>query len=232
MKRVCCLLTVLFLAGFFSSCGAQAGEKDLLGRKVYYAGTSKELASETYSLVNTDDIYVSYLVYQNDTEKITLDSEGRLKVFDNLALEFSPMPETPSKTDEEIAELVEAYMAEKLPQEQCTVSKVTSSALGYQVILKTENASISYISASVNENGEVYWFIVYYDDTISVTKEEEAYVKELVEQNVEERYPDRKEYTCTLLYRMISQQKVAEARITVVDTDGNYVPYDLMIGID
>ena len=78
MKRVCCLLTVLFLAGIFSSCGAQAGEKDLLGRTVYYAGTSKELTSSTYSLLNMDDICMTDIVYQNDTEEITVDSEGRL----------------------------------------------------------------------------------------------------------------------------------------------------------
>ena len=70
MKRVCCLFAVLFLAGIFSSCGAQAGEKDLLGRTVYYAGTSKELVSSSYVVLNMDDICMTTLVYENETERI------------------------------------------------------------------------------------------------------------------------------------------------------------------
>lgn len=231
MKRVCCLLTVLFLAGFFSSCGAQAGEKDLLGRTVYYAGTSKELTSSTYSLLNMDDICMTTLVYENETERIKVDSEGRLKGYRDLTVDI-PDEVTASKTDEEITKIVEAYMAEKLPMEQCKVSQITLTFLGYQVMLHSENADISEIEVMVNGDGRVRYFTIQYDDTISVTEEEEAYVRELVEQNVEERYPDRKEDEYRLRYRMVEKQKVAEAIITVVDVNGDYVPYDLMIGID
>ena len=142
MKRVCCLFAVLFLAGIFSSCGAQAGEKDLLGRKVYYAGTSKELTSSTYSLLNMDDICMTTLVYENETERIKVDSEGRLKGYRDLTVDI-PDEVTASKTDEEITKIVEAYMAEKLPMEQCKVSQITLTFLGYQVMLHSENADIS-----------------------------------------------------------------------------------------
>lgn len=231
MKRVCCLLTVLFLAGFFSSCRAQAGEKDLLGRKVYYAGTSKELTSSTYSLLNMDDICMTDIVYQNDTEEITVDSEGRLIGYEDRTV--SVLDEvTDPKTEEEITKIVEAYLAKKLPEERCKVSEVSLTDLGYSVIIHSENAEISNIYAMVNGDGRVRYFMIQYDDAISVTEEEEAYVRELVEQNVEERYPDRKEYEYRLRYRMVEKQKVAEAIITVVDVNGDYVPYDLMIGID
>ena len=210
---------------------AQAGEKDLLGRKVYYAGTSKELTSSTYSLLNMDDICMTTLVYENETERIKVDSEGRLKGYRDLTVDI-PDEVTASKTDEEITKIVEAYMAEKLPMEQCKVSQITLTFLGYQVMLHSENADISEIEVMVNGDGRVRYFTIQYDDTISVTEEEEAYVRELVEQNVEERYPDRKEYEYRLRYRMVEKQKVAEAIITVVDVNGDYVPYDLMIGID
>ena len=231
MKRVCCLLTVLFLAGIFSSCGAQAGEKDLLGRTVYYAGTSKELTSSTYSLLNMDDICMTTLVYENETERIKVDSEGRLKGYRDLSVGVLDEVTDP-KTEEEITEIMEAYMAEKLPIERCKVTNVALTDLGYKVTLHSENAEIFNIYAMVNGDGRVRYFMIQYDDTISVTEEEEAYVRELVEQNVEERYPDRKEYEYRLRYRMVEKQKVAEAIITVVDVNGDYVPYDLMIGID
>ena len=230
MKRVCCLLTVLFLAGIFSSCGAQAGEKDLLGRTVYYAGTSKELTSSTYSLLNMDDICMTDIVYQNDTEEITVDSEGRLIGYEDRTV--SVLDEvTDPKTEEEITKIVEAYLAKKLPEERCKVSEVSLTDLGYSVIIHSENAGISYIHVMANEDGKLRSFIVHYDDSISVTEEEEVRVKEQVEQYVEERYPNLK-YTYNLRYRMVEKQKVAEAIITVVDVNGDYVPYDLMIGID
>lgn len=231
MKRVCCLFAVLFLAGFFSSCGAQAGEKDLLGRTVYYAGTSKELTSSTYSLLNMDDICMTTLVYENETERIKVDSEGRLKGYRDLSVGVLDEVTDP-KTEEEITKIAEAYLAKKLPEERCKVSEVSLTDLGYKVTLHSENAEISNIYAMVNGDGRVRYFMIQYDDTISVTEEEEAYVRELVEQNVEERYPDRKEYEYRLRYRMVEKQKIAEAIITVVDVNGDYVPYDLMIGID
>ena len=130
MKRVCCLLTVLFLAGIFSSCGAQAGEKDLLGRRVYYAGTSKELTSSTYSLLNMDDICMTDIVYQNDTEEITVDSEGRLIGYEDRTV--SVLDEvTDPKTEEEITKIVEAYLAKKLPEERCKVSEVSFGECRY-----------------------------------------------------------------------------------------------------
>ena len=210
---------------------AQAGEKDLLGRKVYYAGTSKELTSSTYSLLNMDDICMTTLVYENETERIKVDSEGRLKGYRDLSVGVLDEVTDP-KTEEEITKIVEAYLAKKLPEERCKVSEVSLTDLGYKVTLHSENAEISNIYAMVNGDGRVRYFMIQYDDTISVTKEEEAYVKELVEQNVEERYPDRKEYEYRLRYRMVEKQKVAEAIITVVNAEGFYIPYDLMIGID
>ena len=230
MKRVCCLLTVLFLAGIFFSCGAQAGEKDLLGRTVYYAGTSKELTSSTYSLLNMDDICMTDIVYQNDTEEITVDSEGRLIGYEDRTV--SVLDEvTDPKTEEEITKIVEAYLAKKLPEERCKVSEVSLTDLGYSVIIHSENAGISYIHVMANEDGKLRSFIVHYDDSISVTEEEEVRVKEQVEQYVEERYPNLK-YTYNLRYRMVAKQRIAQVYVSVVNAEGFYIPFEVMIGIE
>ena len=230
MKRVCCLLTVLFLAGIFSSCGAQAGEKDLLGRTVYYAGTSKELTSSTYSLLNMDDICMTDIVYQNDTEEITVDSEGRLIGYEDRTV--SVLDEvTDPKTEEEMTKIVEAYLAKKLPEERCKVSEVSLTDLGYSVIIHSENAGISYIHVMANEDGKLRSFIVHYDDSISVTEEEEVRVKEQVEQYVEERYPNLK-YTYNLRYRMVAKQRIAQVYVSVVNAEGFYIPFEVMIGIE
>ena len=230
MKRVCCLLTVLFLAGIFSSCGAQAGEKDLLGRTVYYAGTSKELTSSTYSLLNMDDICMTDIVYQNDTEEITVDSEGRLIGYEDRTV--SVLDEvTDPKTEEEITKIVEAYLAKKLPEERCKVSEVSLTDLGYSVIIHSENAGISYIHVMANEDGKLRSFIVHYDDSISVTEEEEVRVKEQVEQYVEERYPNLK-YTYNLRYQMVAKQRIAQVYVSVVNAEGFYIPFEVMIGIE
>ena len=230
MKRVCCLLTVFFLAGIFSSCGAQAGEKDLLGRTVYYAGTSKELTSSTYSLLNMDDICMTDIVYQNDTEEITVDSEGRLIGYEDRTV--SVLDEvTDPKTEEEITKIVEAYLAKKLPEERCKVSEVSLTDLGYSVIIHSENAGISYIHVMANEDGKLRSFIVHYDDSISVTEEEEVRVKEQVEQYVEERYPNLK-YTYNLRYQMVAKQRIAQVYVSVVNAEGFYIPFEVMIGIE
>ena len=230
MKRVCCLLTVLFLAGIFSSCGAQAGEKDLLGRTVYYAGTSKELTSSTYSLLNMDDICMTDIVYQNDTEEITVDSEGRLIGYEDRTV--SVLDEvTDPKTEEEMTKIVEAYLAKKLPEERCKVSEVSLTDLGYSVIIHSENAGISYIHVMANEDGKLRSFIVHYDDSISVTEEEEVRVKEQVEQYVEERYPNLK-YTYNLRYQMVAKQRIAQVYVSVVNAEGFYIPFEVMIGIE
>ena len=231
MKRVCCLFAVLFLAGVFSSCGVSGDEENFLGRTVSYEGISKTQEKGHYWMHNQDDIYVSYFVYQNDTEEVTVDSDGRLKGGRDLTVGVLDEVTDP-KTEEEVTEIVEAYMAEKLPMEQCKVSQITLTFLGYQVMLHSENADISEIEVMVNGDGRVRYFTIQYDDTISVTEEEEAYVRELVEQDIEERYPDRKDCKYRLRYRMVEKQKVAEAIITVVDVNGDYVPYDLMIGIE
>ena len=230
MKRVCCLLTVFFLAGIFSSCGAQAGEKDLLGRTVYYAGTSKELTSSTYSLLNMDDICMTDIVYQNDTEEITVDSEGRLIGYEDRTV--SVLDEvTDPKTEEEMTKIVEAYLAKKLPEERCKVSEVSLTDLGYSVIIHSENAGISYIHVMANEDGKLRSFIVHYDDSISVTEEEEVRVKEQVEQYVEERYPNLK-YTYNLRYQMVAKQRIAQVYVSVVNAEGFYIPFEVMIGIE
>lgn len=231
MKRVCCLFAVLFLVGFFSSCGVSGDEENFLGRTVSYEGISKTQEKGHYWMHNQDDIYVSYFVYQNDTEEVTVDSDGRLKGGRDLTVGVLDEVTDP-KTEEEVTEIVEAYMAEKLPEERCKVSDISLTDFGYSVTIHSENSEISNIYAMVNEDGRLRSFVIHYDDTISVTEEEEAYVKELVEQDIEKRYPDRKDCKYRVRYRMIEKQKVAEAIITVVDADGCYVPYDLMIGFD
>ena len=209
---------------------ARGGEKDMLGSTVHYVGTSKELVSSSYVVLNMDDICMTDIVYQNDTEEITVDSEGRLIGYEDRTV--SVLDEvTDPKTEEEIAKIVEAYLAKKLPEERCKVSEVSLTDLGYSVIIHSENADISYIHVMANEDGKLRSFIVHYDDSISVTEKEKVRVKEQVEQYVEERYPNLK-YTYNLRYRMVAKQRVAQVYVSVVNAEGFYIPFEVMIGIE
>ena len=188
------------------------------------------MVSSSYVVLNMDDICMTDIVYQNDTEEITVDSEGRLIGYEDRTV--SVLDEvTDPKTEEEITKIVEAYLAKKLPEERCKVSEVSLTDLGYSVIIHSENADISYIHVMANEDGKLRSFIVHYDDSISVTEKEKVRVKEQVEQYVEERYPNLK-YTYNLRYRMVAKQRVAQVYVSVVNAEGFYIPFEVMIGIE